>query len=127
VREYCGSCGTGRDGNRNFSKFGLYFRIEFIHRIIEELYEYFPAQDYEYIEILNPTELSLNSSDCLFYGVTESRKICELFGLENQTVVITESFQHLLTIICEKISFHTDRCDNFKDFWSLQLSDENLP
>ncbi len=103
------------------------FRIELIDGIIEELYEYFPSQDYKYIEILNPTEIPLNSSDCFFYGVTEFRKICELFGFENQTVRITESFQHLLTRISEKSSFHTDRCGHFKDFWSLQLSDENLP
>jgi hypothetical protein len=32
-----------------------------------------------------------------------------------------------LTRLSGKSSFHADRCGHFKDFWSLQLSDENLP
>jgi hypothetical protein len=49
------------------------FRIELIDGIIKELYEYFSTQDYKFIQILNPTEIPLNSSDCFFYEVTEFR------------------------------------------------------
>ncbi len=103
------------------------FRIPLIERIIQELSNYFPAQDYKSIQILNPTEIPLNSSDCYFYGISEFSKICELYGFKQQKVSITESFQHLLTKISEKSSFYNDRCGLFKEFWSLQLSDENLP
>jgi hypothetical protein len=103
------------------------FRIPLIDGIIQGLSYYFPAQDYKAIEILNPTEIPVNSSDFYFYGVSEFSKICELFGFKDQKVSVTESFQHLLTKIVEKNSFVTDRCGLFKGFWSLQLSDQSLP
>jgi hypothetical protein len=95
-------------------------RGEFIDKIIEEINDYFPTEDFKSFQVFEPSLMPIDPSKVPGYATVDINRICDIFGLESKYDVIVEQFKGLLYQIIYS-EFNHKRCMYFGDFWTIQL------